>query len=44
MMTENDERVLDYQKMNHGNYIEKLKDVGGFEDEVEKKLTPCLSS
>ena len=25
MMTEYDERVLDYQKINHGNYIVKLK-------------------
>ena len=26
MMTEYDERVLDYQKINYGNYIEKKKD------------------
>ena len=39
MMTEFDERVLDYQKINHGNYIVKLKDDGGLEDEVKKVNT-----
>ena len=29
-------RVLDYQKINHGNYIVKLKDDDGLEDEVKK--------
>ena len=36
MMTEYDERVLDYQKINHGNYIVKLKDDDGLEDEIKK--------
>ena len=36
MMTEYDEKVLDYQKINHGIYIVKLKDDEGFEDEVKK--------
>ena len=35
-MSEYDERVLDYQKINHGNYIVKLKDDEGIEDEVKK--------
>ena len=39
MMTEYDERVLDYQKINHGNYIVKLKDGDGLEDEVKKVNT-----
>ena len=42
-MTEFDERVLDYQKINHGNYIVKIKDDFGLEDEV-KMLAPCLST
>ena len=39
MMTEYDERVLDYQKINHGNYIVKMKDDEGLEDEVKKTNT-----
>ena len=39
MMSEYDERVLDYQKILHGNYIVKLKDDEGFEDEVKKVNT-----
>ena len=39
LMTEYDERVLDYQKINHGNYIVKLKDDDGLEDEVKKVNT-----
>ena len=35
MMTEYDERVLDYQNINHGNYIVKMKDDEGLEDEVK---------
>ena len=35
-MTEFDERVLDYQNINHGTYIVKLKDDDGLEDHVEK--------
>ena len=42
MMTEYDERVLDYQKNNHGNYIVKMKDDAGLEDEVEKSNTMPL--
>ena len=36
MMIEYDERVLDYQKINHGNYIVKLKDDEGLEGEIKK--------
>ena len=36
MMSENDERVLDYQKINYGNYIVKMKDDEGLQDEVKK--------
>ena len=36
IMSEYDERVIDYQKINHGNYIVKLKHVEGIEDEVRK--------
>ena len=39
MMTEYDERVLDYRKINHGNYIVKLKDDDGLEGEVKKVNT-----
>ena len=39
MMTEYDERVLDYQQINHGNYIVKMKDVDRLEDEVKKANT-----
>ena len=38
-MTEHDERVLDYQKFNYGNYIVKMKDDEGLEDEVKKANT-----
>ena len=41
MMTEYDERVLDNQTINYGNYIVELKDDTGLEDGV-KKLTPCV--
>ena len=36
MMTDFDERVLDYQKINYGNYIVKMKDDDGLEDHVKK--------
>ena len=39
MMTEYDERVLDYQKINHANYIVKLIDDEGLQDEVKKVNT-----
>ena len=39
MMTEYDERVLDYQKIIHGNYIVKMKDDEGLEDEIKKANT-----
>ena len=42
MQTEFDERVLDYQKINHGNYIVKMKDDEGLEDEVRKVNTLAL--
>ena len=38
-MSEYDERVPDYQKINHGNYIVKMKDDEGLEDEVRKANT-----
>ena len=34
MMTEYDERVLDYQRIDYGNYIVKMKDDEGLQDEV----------
>ena len=34
MMTEYDERVLDYQKINYGNFFVKMKEDAGLEDEV----------
>ena len=39
MQTEYDERVLDYQKNEYGNYIVKMKDDEGLEDEVKKANT-----
>ena len=42
MMTEYDERVLDYQKINHGNSFVKLKDDEGLQDEVKKVNTMPL--
>ena len=42
MMTEYDERVLDYLKITYGNYIVKLKDDEGLEDEVKKQNTSPL--
>ena len=39
MQTEYDERVLDYQKINFGNYIVKMKDDEGLQDEVKKANT-----
>ena len=39
MQSEFDERVLDYQKINDGKYIVKLKDDEGIEDEVKKVNT-----
>ena len=42
MITEYDERVLDYQKINHGNYIVKKKDDAGLEDEVKEVTTMPL--
>ena len=39
MMTEYDERVLDYQKIIHENYFVNLKDDDGLEDEVKKMNT-----
>ena len=45
-MTEYDERVLDHQKINHGNYFVKLKDDEGLEDKVKKSqhFTFAISS
>ena len=39
MMSEYEERVLDYQKIKNGNYIVKLKDDEGLGDEVKKVNT-----
>ena len=39
MMSEYDERVLDYQKINYGNYIVKMNDDEGHQDEVKKVNT-----
>ena len=39
MMTEYDKRVIDYEKINNGNYIVKLKDDEGLQDEVKKVNT-----
>ena len=39
MITEYDERVLEYQKIIHRNYIAKLKGDEGLEDEVKKANT-----
>ena len=39
MQTEYDESVLDYQKINYGNYIVKMKDDEGLEDEVKNANT-----
>ena len=41
-MTEYDERVLDYQRTNYGNYIVKMKDDDGLEDHVKKVNTMPL--
>ena len=40
MLTEYDERVLDYQNIIYGKYIVKIKDDVGLQDEI-KKLTLC---
>ena len=42
MMTEYHGRVLDYQKINYGNYIVKIKDDEGLQDEVKKVNTMPL--
>ena len=39
METKYDERVLDYQKINYGKYIVKMKDDEGLQDEVKKVNT-----
>ena len=39
MRTEYDERVLDYQQVIYGNFIVKLKDDEGLEDEIKKVNT-----
>ena len=42
MITAYDERVPGYQKIKYGNYIVKLKDDVGLEDEVKKVNTMPL--
>ena len=42
MMTEHDERALDYQKIDFGIYIVKLKDDEGLEDGVREVNTMPL--
>ena len=44
MMTEYDGRVLDYQKNNYDNFIEKMKDDEGVQDEVRKVHTMPLQT
>ena len=44
MMTEYDERVLDYQKSNYGSYIVRLRNDEGLQDEVKKVNTIFLHS
>ena len=45
MMSEYDERVLDYHKINNGNYIVKMKDDEGLLDEIKKSQhTPYTTS
>ena len=41
MITEYEDRVLDYQKINYGKYIVKLKDDGDWKMKL-KKSTLCL--
>ena len=36
MLTEYDQRVIDYQKIIYGNFIVKMKDDEGLQDEVKK--------
>ena len=42
MLTEYDERVLDYQEINYGKYFVKMKDDEGLVDEVKKVNTMPL--
>ena len=42
MLTEYDERVINYKKSKYGNYIAKTKDDLGLEDEVKKVNTMPL--
>ena len=37
LMTEYDERVLDYQKIDHAIYIVQMNDDAGLEDQVKKR-------
>ena len=39
MMAQYDKTLLDYQKINHGSYIVKMKDDEGLEDEIKKANT-----
>ena len=42
MMSEHDERVKEYWRVSHGNYIFKMTDDAGLEDEVKKLNTMPL--
>ena len=42
MMTEYDERLLDYQRINYSSYILKMKDDEALQDEVKKVNTLLL--
>ena len=42
MMTEYHERVIDYQKLSHGNFIVKMKDGVELQDEVKRVTTMPL--
>ena len=44
MLREYDERVKDYWKTSHGNYIVTMVDNKGMEDEVKKLITMPLRS
>ena len=39
MRSQYDERILDYRKITYGNYIVKMKDDEGLDDEVKKGNT-----
>ena len=42
MMSQYDEKVMDYWRISHGNYIVKMIDDKGLEDQVKKLFTMPL--